>query len=184
MSALAQPRYPREWREVAEACMALVCPPAHKVGDFLVRAVASSGRTGASGSGGEIHDGCRGDEPFAIAAALVISAGWHWARRIRPGLYVHTTANPAEQWARVELAAGTAVNRAAMLHAQRCRELRWTKAQQTAAARAWTESDRLQSRAMGLWVSERVQWVVQCTGLALVFAVHQEREERFRGYVE
>lgn len=180
-----KPRYPREWQDVADACAALLAPPAHRVGDFLVRAVASLGRTGASGSSGEIHDDAyRGVEPFAIAAALVMSAGWRWARRVRPRTFCGVWCNPAERWAYLELAAGTAVNRAAMLEAQRYRDGRRGRSRSDLAAAAWREADRLQRRALGLWLSERVQVVVQCTGVALVFAVYQEGEYRFRPYVE
>lgn len=164
----------------------LVLPASSRVGDFIVRAVASSGRTGAVACGGARSEGNQ-QEPFAIVAAPVISAGWRWARGLYPELYRSHglwIENPAERWARVELDAGTAVNRASMLLAGRCRTDRWSKAQDVAMQRAWNYADRLQSRALALWLSQRVQIVIGLTGLALAAAVHHEGEWRLAGYVE
>lgn len=182
MNALA--KAPREWREVAEACAALACPPAHRVGDFLVRAVAASGRTGGVACGGARSEG-EHEAPFAILAAPVITAGWRWARALHPTLRrLPWGANPAERWARLELAAGTAVNRASMVEAMRARTTRWTVAQQAEASRAWQYADGLQRRARGLWLEERTQLVVACTGIALALAVYAEGELRLVGYVD
>lgn len=166
-----------------ELDVVLAFPAAHRVGDFMVRAVSASGRTGAVG--------CRecvggGGDPFAIVAAPVISAGWRWARALRPELYWRGqwVENPAERWARLELAAGTAVNRASMLHAMRARTQRWTAAQQTATSRAWQHADGLQARALALWLDEATQHVIACTGIALMLAVHLDRELRLSSYVE
>lgn len=70
-----------------------------------------------------------------------------------------------------------------MLHARRCASRGWTAADDALLARAWAYSDRLQARALELWLSEPVQVVVRMTGIALVFAVHIEGETRFAPYL-
>lgn len=178
-------------RLAAREPVTVVDPPApHRVGDFLVRAASATGRSTAAAAGrstaaaaGEVR--CGGSDTFGVAAACVISAGWRWARTWHPGLYWVGTwpENPAEVWARIELRAGAAVNRAALLHAERSRHRRWTTADEATLVRAWQYSDRLQARALELWLSERVQVVVGMTGIALAVAVHEEGEMRFAPYL-
>lgn len=189
-------------------------PSASKVGDFLVRAASASGRTGAVA--------CRefvggGGDPFAIVAAPIICAGWRWARALHPKRYWsgQWVDNPAERWARLELAAGTAVNKASLRAAVKCNRARalkearekalnrkggqwgvsearefekiWSKreaARLRAQAATWQRADTLQAEAMALWLDEGTQIVVSLTGLALMLAVHLDRELRLCSYVE
>ena len=159
-------------------------PQAHRVGDFLVRAATSGARSTSTGNGDGLHLGA--SDPFALIAAPVICAGWRWAKRLRPELYWNGCwpECPAERWARLELAAGSAVNHAAMLHAMRCSTPRWSGAQEVALQRAWQHADRMQARAMALWLWPGTQVVVGLIGVALVLAVYDEGERRLSWYVE
>ena len=173
-----------------EPDIVLPMPQPHRVGDFLVRATLGGGLgTGAVAAGG--GDGER-PEPFGVAAALVIAAGWRWARRWHPALYARwrRQCSPAELWARAEVRASSAVTHAALWHARWCLPgwgthlpAREDSPREAHARTLYHVADRLQDRAERLWQSPQVAVAVDWVGLALILAVWHEREERFAAYV-